>query len=279
MGRFTEAAAGALTGSTEVCIMQPIQFFKTELQQNRFTLTRALQPKYLYRGTLIASTTIAPVVAIQFSVNGACLSAFPALTETQRKKNTYFSGITAGVVSAVIQSPSQLIEVNQQKHGGTIQSIFLRIYRTHGLKTMYRGFSMTATREGFFSMSYLANAPLVTHHIQTSTSCNSNAATLLGSIIAGSMAAIVTHPADTLKTKIQGDLFPVKGAIKNGLTNMNVHTTISNMNLMNNGSKIKTLKHLYCGFLPRWIRIVSCTFIYGQLNPFYTDMIENASME
>ena len=136
MGRFTEAAAGALTGSTEVCIMQPIQFFKTELQQNRFTLTRALQPKYLYRGTLIASTTIAPVVAIQFSVNGACLSAFPALTETQRKKNTYFSGITAGVVSAVIQSPSQLIEVNQQKHGGTIQSIFLRIYRTHGLKTM-----------------------------------------------------------------------------------------------------------------------------------------------
>jgi hypothetical protein len=68
MGRFQEAIAGALTGSTEVLLMQPSNFWKTELQQKRFKLSRALNSKYAYRGVTIAAMAIAPVTIAAMAI-------------------------------------------------------------------------------------------------------------------------------------------------------------------------------------------------------------------
>lgn len=185
MGRFEEALAGALTGSTEVLIMQPSNFWKTELQQKRFILSRALNPKYLYRGVTIAAFTIAPVTAIQFSVNGFCLSSLSSLSSTTTPPTTtppttppptatvsIFSGLIAGITSAIFNSPAQLIEINQQKHGGTIASFVQRVARTHGAPGLWRGFSMTATREGLFCCSYIAVSPILGRTLYEQTSMN-----------------------------------------------------------------------------------------------------------
>ena len=188
MGRFEEALAGALTGSTEVLIMQPSNFWKTELQQRRFILSRALNPKYIYRGITIAAVTIAPVTAIQFSVNGFCLSSLSSLSSTTTTPTTpptttttptpptttmsILSGLIAGITSAIFQSPAQLIEINQQKHGGTIASFVQRVARTHGTQALWRGFSMTATREGLFCCSYIAVSPLLGRTLYENTSMN-----------------------------------------------------------------------------------------------------------
>ena len=147
LGRHEEAVIGAAVGSCEVLIMQPANYWKTELQQGRFKLARALQPRYAYRGTIIAATSIAPITAIQFSVNGACLSAMDSTTSIPPVIGGLLCGVTAGVASAVVQSPCQLVEINQQKHGGTMIHIARRVIQTHGLHRLWRGFSMTAARE------------------------------------------------------------------------------------------------------------------------------------
>ena len=59
--RHEEAVIGAAVGSCEVLIMQPTNYWKTELQQGRFDLARAIRPRYVYRGTMIAATSIAPI--------------------------------------------------------------------------------------------------------------------------------------------------------------------------------------------------------------------------
>ena len=138
LSRLEEAGVGAACGSIEVFLMQPTVFWKTELQQGRFDIKRAVQPRYLYRGTSIAATSIAPITAIQFSVNGACMSSFGAEGGVA---GTLLSGVAAGVVSALVQSPCQLVEINQQKHGGSMGGLVKRGARS--LSHLFLTFSAT----------------------------------------------------------------------------------------------------------------------------------------
>ena len=87
--------------------MQPTVYWKAEMQQGRFNLRRAVNPRFAYRGTTIAATSIAPITAIQFSVNGACMSA---LSDFQPVTASMLSSMMAGVVSAAVQSPCQLVD-------------------------------------------------------------------------------------------------------------------------------------------------------------------------
>ena len=285
MGRFQEAIAGALTGSTEVLLMQPSNFWKTELQQKRFNLSRALNPKYAYRGVTIAAMAIAPVVAIQFSMNGACLSALSALSSSTSTSTTttttkpptatisILSGVIAGVSSALFQSPFQLIEINQQKHGGTIAAVVQKIARTHGTRALWRGLSMTATREGLFCCSYIAVSPLLGRALYERTSLNDSMSLLVGALLGGSMGAVLTHPADTLKTRLQGDLFAVEGSGREPV-NIHVRAALKDMVVTWGRKPSNVMFGMYAGFTPRLFRLCCCTLIYGQLNPFYSSMLE-----
>lgn len=267
LGRGEEAAIGAACGSIEVCIMQPTVYWKTELQQGRFNLARAITPRYAYRGTLIAATSIAPITAIQFSVNGACMSAFGPSSGSSIPPlaATMLSGVTAGVASALVQSPCQLVEINQQKHGGTMLSIPRRVIDTHGLLGMWRGLSMTAAREAIFCCSYLGSAPLLSEAIRARSSLGEGSAAVAGAVMAGSVGALLTHPADTFKTRLQGDLFPVMGSSRPPV-NVNLRAAMRDMIATSGGSKLGALSKCYSGFSPRLLRIVCCTFIYGRVN-------------
>ena len=73
---------------------------------------------------------------------------------------------------------------------------------------------MTATREGIFCCSYISTAPLLAQQVKARTDLGDSSATVAGAVMAGSLAALLTHPADTFKTRLQGDLFAVEGSAK-----------------------------------------------------------------
>lgn len=73
---------------------------------------------------------------------------------------------------------------------------------------------MTAAREGIFCCSYISTAPMLAQQVNARTSLGNSASTVAGAVMAGSLAALLTHPADTLKTRLQGDLFAVEGSAK-----------------------------------------------------------------
>ena len=267
--RHEEAVIGAAVGSCEVLIMQPTNYWKTELQQGRFDLARAIRPRYAYRGTMIAATSIAPITAIQFCVNGACLSAL----DSDAAVSPFVSllcGVTAGIASATVQSPSQLVEINQQKHGGTMVSIARRVVQTHGTGTLWRGFSMTAAREGIFCCAYISLAPLLGQAFHNRSSLGEGISTMAGALVAGTVAAVLTHPADTLKTRLQGDLFAPDGSGR--IQNSNLRAAVADMVRVGGGTA-GALRQCYSGFLPRLVRIVACTFIYGKLNKAFSTFV------
>lgn len=267
--RGEEAAIGAACGSMEVCIMQPSVYWKTEMQQGRFNLRRAVNPRFAYRGTVIAATSIAPITAIQFSVNGACMSA---LSGFEPVTASMLSSLMAGVVSAAVQSPCQLVEINQQKHGGSVLAIPRRIIDTHGLAGMWRGWSMTTAREAIFCCSYLSSAPLLSKALRERSSLGEHSSAVVGAVLAGTIGAVLTHPADTFKTRLQGDLFP-DSCTGRAPVNVSLRAAATDMVVSSGGSTLGAISKCYSGFSPRLLRLVCCTFIYGQLNEVFSTAV------
>ena len=269
LSRCEEAAIGAACGSIEVCVMQPSVYWKTELQQGRFNLLRAVSPRYAYRGTVIAATSIAPITAIQFSVNGACMSA---LSGFQPVTASMLSSVVAGVVSAGVQSPCQLLEINQQKHGGRVLATVRRVVDTHGALGMWRGLSMTAAREAMFCCSYLSSAPLLSTAIRERSTLGEGMSALAGAVLAGTVGAVLTHPADTLKTRLQGDLFP-DSCTGRPPVNVSLRAAVADIVKTSGASTLDAVSRCYSGFSPRLLRIVCCTFIYGRLNDTFSTAV------
>lgn len=269
------ALIGGLVGSIEMSIMKPAVYWKSEMQQGRFSLARAVNPTYCYRGLPIAVASIAPVTCVQFLANSLFLRGMGAVsgcdaasaTDSQR----FVAGLFSGFASAAAQSPMQLVEINQQNFGSGMAATVRRIVSCHGLAGLYTAYPMTAIREGIFVTSYMAVAPLLRREIQQRNPAMSEGVAMAASaILAGGVGAAMSHPADTLKTKLQGSIFP-NGLHGRPATDNTITQKLHEMSTMR-GSMVS---NLYAGFAPRFFRIICCTFIYGTLK----ECFERVAME
>ncbi|CAE7733680.1 unnamed protein product, partial [Symbiodinium pilosum] len=125
-------------------------FWKTELQQGRFSLARAVNPSYCYRGLPLAIVSIAPITCIQFGATSLFSSGLKTLRGSDSASgdmDKIIASVMAGAASALIQSPTQLVEVNQSNHGSSMLATARKVVAQNGLLGLYRGYSMGATRE------------------------------------------------------------------------------------------------------------------------------------
>jgi hypothetical protein len=249
-------------------IMKPAVFWKSELQQGRFSISRALNPAYCYRGLPVAVCSIAPVTCISFVANNVALRGFGVVSGEGSASDSQrlAAGVLSGFASALAQSPMQLVEINQQNHGFSMVATARRVVEAHGLRGLYTGYPMTAIREGIFVTSYMAAAPLLRKRLQERhPQLSEGAAVATSAIVAGGVGAALSHPADTLKTRLQGGLFPrgLDGAPAWPQDNT-VMQKVAQMRAANS-----LLPQLYAGFVPRLFRIVCCTFIYGSLKEIF----------
>eukprot|EP00930_Biecheleria_cincta_P074192 TRINITY_DN61394_c0_g1_i1.p1 TRINITY_DN61394_c0_g1~~TRINITY_DN61394_c0_g1_i1.p1 ORF type:complete len:306 (+),score=47.95 TRINITY_DN61394_c0_g1_i1:24-920(+) len=272
-----DSLVGASCGALEVLIMQPLVYWKTELQQQRFTLARALNPRFAYRGVWVSAGSCAPITAIQFGANGACLRVLAGSSTEPCVAAQISSGMLAGMASALVQSPCQLVEINQQKHGGNMVAMARRIYQNYGGLGFRIGYSMTAVREGIFCCGYIAALPMLRQSLRQRWGLPDSAATAVAGMCAGTASAILSHPADTIKTRIQGSLFQEAGATS--LPNqrrraLGVGTALAEMRV--SGS---LLAQCYGGAAPRIIRIISCGFIYDALRRSFEAIVRGVDRD
>jgi len=171
-------------------------------------------------------------------------------------------GVIAGATSAMVQSPFQIIEINQQRSGGNMITMARRIVASRGVLGLYRGVSMTACREGIFCASYIGISPFVKKRLQERRPDLSDTAALAASsIFAGCLGATLSHPADTLKTRLQGSVLHerrVAGPLE-ALREMRTQKGY--------------MAECYRGIVPRAFRICCCTFIYSSLSDAIGELV------
>eukprot|EP01084_Bolivina_argentea_P110579 197408_1 len=99
--------------------------------------------------------------------------------------------------------------IQQQRFGGNVIGTPLHIMRETGVFGMLRGVLPSITREGIFTCGYLGVTPLLERRVSQMDAFNGlpkPVVQFVCSMSAGLVASGLSHPADTIKTCMQGDI-------------------------------------------------------------------------
>lgn len=146
----------------------------------------------------------------QFFLNGVAKRVMTGGTDRQLSNGEkIFAGVSAGAISSIVGGPLELIMVQQQTKGGGLVSTAMRLL-AEGPSTVFRGTGAMMLREGIFCGGYLGIMPVVREEITRryphSYGSTDDRARLCATVIAGPICSFLSHPPDTIKTVMQGDI-------------------------------------------------------------------------
>eukprot|EP00656_Telonema_subtile_P038689 TRINITY_DN4390_c0_g4_i1.p1 TRINITY_DN4390_c0_g4~~TRINITY_DN4390_c0_g4_i1.p1 ORF type:complete len:641 (-),score=132.66 TRINITY_DN4390_c0_g4_i1:141-2063(-) len=198
---------GGAAGVVETLITQPLVYVKNTLQYKQ---PISYSPAVMYRGVAINAGSIGPISAVQWAANGAFVQAYQKFQATDSLSAGVKVGLAAlsGMVSTFLVSPCELVMISQQRLGGTMLGEARNIWGAHGMAGLLRGFTPTLVRETGWTTCFLGLAPVLKDVLQDDSRffcANDVAASAAASMVAGQVAAVVTQPADTIKTRMQAD--------------------------------------------------------------------------
>merc|ERR1719394_386131 len=166
-----------------------------------------MNPRVLYRGLTVSALNMGGLTGIQFWLSGFFQQKFLAgQTRKLSSSEEIASGFLGGFISGLPCCVWELLMIQQQRFGGTLASTPGRIMKLKGGGVLLRGLTTAAGREGIFTMGYLGIAPVVQRILRENQGWGNYSAGFGGAIIAGVFASAVTHPLDTIKTCMQGDI-------------------------------------------------------------------------
>ncbi len=202
---FENATVGMTVGCIEVLCLQPFNYAKNMLQQNQ---PISLSPSKMYRGVGANCVNMGSCTMLQFAVGGSLKKAITG-GDTSRKLTAaeeMGAGLGAGMFSALVGSPLELIMIQQQRKGKNTIATMKDIATPSNIG---RGFVGAAVREGLWTVGYLSIPPIVRGYLMNTfpDRFDSNAkARVPAALLGGCFACYLTHPFDTVKTCMQGDI-------------------------------------------------------------------------
>jgi len=116
------------------------------------------------------------------------------------------AGFAGGAISGVVCGPMELVMIQQQRFGGSLLGTPSRIMTGFGPMQMFRGLTTACGREGIFAAGYLGLGPALGSFFAESQGMTETSAKVMAAVTAGVAAATLSHPIDTVKTCMQGDL-------------------------------------------------------------------------
>ena len=199
---WEQTGFGGLSGIIEVCCTQPTVAVKNALQEARpihFT------PRFMYTGLVVNAASIAPITAVQFGANMALTPYFAGKDGTLSPVMKVATACSAGMISSLVSGPAELVMIQQQRFNTSLGGTFKSLVSQRGPAIMGKGLSLAAGRDGLYVGFVLGTCSVVTSQLQQSFGLSPSAAFTVGGLASGIGAAIMTHPFDTMKTKVQGN--------------------------------------------------------------------------
>ena len=214
-----------------------------------------------YRGVFAAAAPLAPITACQVAVNGAIERAVTGGDRDLRDAERVGVAMAAGAASSVLYSPVDLVVIQQQKRG--LDSPFKTISAItseRGVAGLMRGFSACVVREAIYTAGYLGLAPIAKEYLVENHEHfkrNELQASIVGSCVGGTVAAMLTHPVDTAKTCFQSDMA--------GGTYPNARTALRKV-FAEGG-----VRALYGGGMARTARLCGAFFVINNVREYAID--------
>lgn len=194
---------GTIAGACEVMCFQPMLYCKNATQQG---LALTLDPRVLYRGVVMSIGNMALLTAAQFPLT-AMFTRMLTVGESRPLEDweQLASGLGGGAVSGLLCCPMELVMIQQQRFGTSLIGTPTKLIQADGVAALSRGLLTSVGREGIFTMGYMGLGPLLARKLR-SYEVECTTAKIFGAIGAGMFAATLSHPVDTIKTCMQGDM-------------------------------------------------------------------------
>lgn len=162
----------------------------------------------MYRGVGANCVNMGSCTMIQFAVGGSLKKMINGGDSSMKLSaaQQMACGVGAGVTSAFVGSPLELIMIQQQRKGGGALETFKTIATPNNF---LRGWVGAAVREGLWTCGYLSIPPIVRGYLMESYPekfDTPNKARVPAALLGGLFACYLTHPFDTIKTIMQGDI-------------------------------------------------------------------------
>jgi hypothetical protein len=185
---------------------QPTLYWKNAAAQG---LAFTLDPRLLYRGT--GASVLNEMV--QMSVQLVLTRMFQRIWEHRRTEERSAAELlttscSGGITASFAASPIELAMIQQQRNGGSFIAACSHIVGRYGLGSqgLMRGLGPTMLRDGVYVAGLLGLTPVLQARLVDQYGCSQAGATLGASLVGGSLCALASHPADMIKTCMQGDL-------------------------------------------------------------------------
>lgn len=207
-------ALGGIIGAAEVTANQGLAAKKIAAQEGivvptvKFLGRNFSDPRFLYRSWAVNAASMAPITAVQVRINSAFLAWFTHGGDQTNMAQQVSAACMAGIASAAISGPCELVMRHQQSTGDSFVKTVAALTNTpKGSLLLYRGFTPTAVRDGGFTAGYLALGKQIGDCIpyESTTPMSKVVKAIIGGVPAGVAVALITHPFDTVKAKMQAD--------------------------------------------------------------------------
>ena len=241
---WEQTTIGGISGICEVLCTQPTVAVKNALQEARpikFT------PGFMYTGVVINAASIAPITAVQFGANRALTPYFAGKDGVLSPTMKLATACTAGMISALVSGPAELVMIQQQRFNASLGSTFKSLISQKGVGIMGKGLSLAAGRDGLYTCFVLGSTAVITAQAQESFGLSPSMAFTVGGLTSGIGAAVFTHPFDTIKTRVQGNALDPN--------QMSIPQVFKNI------WKEGGVGGFYKGFIPRGMRLTAAMFI------------------
>ncbi|MDR3441527.1 MAG: MC/SLC25 family protein [Legionella sp.] len=193
---FESIIIGSVATATEVMIDHPLWTLKTRAQYGSgFTIN----PQILYRGVVPNMISMAPITSIQMGVDRGIQNVFFDGVTKPSNYQQVASAFVAGVASATVSCPIEMIMTQQSKLAGGFFTVGSHLIKQSGWRCLSTGFFNIAMREGIFTVGYAVTSPYLKSKIKPYCR-NDFEASVVSGIGAGVPAASASQANDTLKT-------------------------------------------------------------------------------
>jgi len=190
-----------------VTLLQSTNYWKNASQQG---LPFTLSPSVLYRGYGANVLNNGFCVMSQFYLNGIIKNAITGGTDRPLSDAEQIgAGVAAGAASGVVCGPIELVMIQQQVKGGGLIGTAIDMVKA-GPSTFFRGTGAMMAREGIYAGGFLGAMPVTRTWVQKtfpdSAGKTEDTARFTAAFIAGPACGFLSHPPDTVKTCLQGDI-------------------------------------------------------------------------
>ena len=195
---------GFFCGAVDCTLLQATNYWKNAKQQG---LPFSLDPRVLYRGYTVNVLQNGFCVMSQFFLAGQLKGLMTGGTDRPLSNTEKIvSGVSAGAISSVVAGPMELVMIQQQVKGGGLVSTASSLL-SKGPSTVFRGTSGMMLREGIYAGGFLGFIPVAREQVQKQyPSLSADQARLVATFVAGPICSMCSHPPDTIKTCLQGDI-------------------------------------------------------------------------